>query len=436
MNLKKLYSIYLEHPKICTDTRSIEKGCLFFALKGDNFNGNEFALEALKKGAAYVVIDEKEYYRSPNCLVVADTLQTLQQLAKYHRSHLRIPVIGITGSNGKTTSKELISSVLSEHFKTYATQGNLNNHIGVPLTILSIPPSTEIAIIEMGANHQKEIEFLCGISQPTHGLITNVGKAHLEGFGGLEGVKIGKGELYYHLAASQGVTFINQDNKTLADMAEARSVTNITSYGVSETNDVSAKISKTSPYFSVKWKRNGVNADHGYHEASSNLTGSYNFENTLAAIAIGCFFKLSPDEINRGIQSYFPSDNRSQIIQTEKNILICDYYNANPSSMQAAIDNLNTVSAEKKVLILGDMFELGDDAPAEHLRILGMSRSIRLHKRIFIGFEFFKLKDGADYFYKSTSEAYEALEECPITDATILIKGSRGMKLEALVKLL
>ncbi|MDB5012095.1 MAG: UDP-N-acetylmuramoyl-tripeptide--D-alanyl-D-alanine ligase [Daejeonella sp.] len=436
MNIEKLYSIYLQHPIICTDTRSISNGSIFFALKGDNFNGNKFAKQALENGAAYVVIDEEEYANSPNYLLVNNCLEALQELAKHHRSQLNIPFIGITGTNGKTTTKELIHSVLSQHYKTYATKGNLNNHIGVPLTVLSILPETEIAIIEMGANHQLEIEFLCGISQPTHGLITNVGKAHLEGFGGFEGVKKAKGELYTYLAENDGIAFINQDNQILIEMANARLTKNTIDYGRSETNYVSAEIFETSPYISVKWRQRSEEFDPNFQEANSNLTGTYNFENILAAIAIGCFFRLSPDEINKGIQSYLPSNNRSQITKTEKNTLICDYYNANPSSVQVALDNLETVNAENKVLILGDMFELGNEAASEHLEILSKATRLNLSKRIFIGEEFFKLNNASDDFYQSTSEAFEALKNNPISDATVLIKGSRGMKLESLLPLL
>ena len=436
MNIEQLYSIYLQHPTICTDTRSITTGCLFFALKGDNFNGNNFAEQALKNGAAYAVIDEEEYAGLPQCILVDNSLETLQELAKHHRSQLNIPFIGITGSNGKTTTKELINSVLSQHYKTYATKGNLNNHIGVPLTILAIHAETEIAIIEMGANHQNEIEFLCSISQPSHGLITNVGKAHLEGFGGFEGVKKAKGELYTFLAENDGITFINQDNEILIKMANDRCVKSTIDYGSSEINYVSAQITKSDPTISVKWRQRSEESNHGFQNSNSNLSGTYNFENILAAIAIGCFFRLTPDEINSGIQSYLPSNNRSQITKTEKNVLICDYYNANPSSVLVALDNLETVDANNKVLILGDMFELGYESAAEHLTILTKATKIDLLKRIFIGEEFYELKNASDEFYRSTDEAFEALKNNPIQDATILIKGSRGMKLETLVALL
>ncbi|MDB5121385.1 MAG: UDP-N-acetylmuramoylalanyl-D-glutamyl-2,6-diaminopimelate/D-alanyl-D-alanyl ligase [Sphingobacteriales bacterium] len=436
MNIEKLYSIYLEHPTICTDTRLIEEGCLFFALKGDNFNGNKFAHQALQKGAAYAIIDEEEYCQSARHILVSDVLETLQNLAKHRRSQLKIPFIGITGTNGKTTTKELINAVLSQHYKTFATKGNLNNHIGVPLTILSIQADTEIAIIEMGANHQQEIEFLCSISQPTHGLITNVGKAHLEGFGSFDGVKKAKGELYTYLAEHQGIAFINQDNKILTEMANARLIKNTIDYGRSETSYVSGKILNSAPYISIKWSSRSEEFENNGLEANSNLTGTYNFENILAAITIGCFFRLSPDEINKGVHSYLPSNNRSQITKTEQNTLICDYYNANPSSVQVALDNLETVNAENKVLILGDMFELGDEAAAEHLEIVAKAQRIDLSKRIFIGQEFYKLKNTSDHFYPSTTEAFDALKNNPITNATILIKGSRGMKLETLVPLL
>jgi len=436
MNIQELYSIFLNHPTICTDTRSIKSGCLFFALKGDNFNGNKFAKQALEQGAAYAIVDEQEFGEFKNCILVQNVLETLQDLAKHHRSQLTIPIIGITGTNGKTTTKELINSVLSQNYKTYATQGNLNNHIGVPLTLLAVTSEIEIAIVEMGANHQQEIEFLCSISQPTHGLITNVGKAHLEGFGGFQGVKIAKGELYTYLANHQGITFLNQDNSHLLEMANGRQAQSTINYGRSEFNYVFGEILNTAPYILIKWARGNGDSENEVHQASTNLTGTYNFENILAAITIGCFFKLTPNEINHGLKSYLPSNNRSQITITEKNTLICDYYNANPSSVQVALDNLATIEAANKVLILGDMFELGDEAAAEHAEIVSKAQSFQLSKRLFIGAEFYKLKTASDSFYQSTAEAFEALKNDPITDATILIKGSRGMKLETLVALL
>lgn len=430
MITEELYQVYLKHPIICTDTRKITKDCLFFALKGDNFNGNQFALQAIENGAAFAIIDQKEYAIDNRFILVSDVLESLQNLARLHRKSLKIPVIGITGSNGKTTSKELINSVLSQKFKTFATEGNLNNHIGVPLSLLSVSNECEIAIIEMGANHQKEIEFLCSISQPAYGLITNVGKAHLEGFGGIEGVKIGKGELYQFLAQNEGVAFINNDNPTLKKMAEDRAVANTISYGKDDNNYLSVHLNNASPFLSVEWCLQGEEKN----TAESNLPGIYNFENIAAAICIGAYFGLSTEEINKGINSYKPVNYRSQILKTDNNTIICDYYNANPSSMAVALENLENTEADSKVLILGDMFELGQESAQEHKFILEKALNIKTDRRIFVGEEFYKLQTSFEAeFYKNTIEAIEGLKNKPIKQATILLKGSRGMKLERLV---
>lgn len=435
MNTDQLYQKYLEHRLVCTDTRQISAGCLFFALKGENFDGNAFAEQALAAGAAYAVVDDPSVTKDERFLLVDNVLLALQDLARHHRSLLKIPVIGLTGTNGKTTSKELINAVLSQHCRTHATRGNLNNHIGVPLTILSMPDETDIAIIEMGANHQGEIALLCSIAQPTHGLITNVGKAHLEGFGGFEGVKKAKGELYDYLAKTQGTVFINSSNFLLMDMLRERTIARVVAYGTSADNYISGSLETSAPYLTVTWHREAMELDDRDHLAKSNLTGTYNFENIMAAICVGSYFQLSPEQINRGIESYQPVNNRSQLTQTESNTLICDYYNANPSSMQVALDNLQSVQAEKKVMILGDMFELGNEAEQEHQLLIRKAESIPAWKRIFIGEEFYRLKNDSGDFYRSTEEAYATLKSNPIKDATILIKGSRGMKLENLVEL-
>ena len=433
MTAEQLYQVYLKHPIVCTDTRKISKNCLFFALKGDNFNGNKFALQAIESGAAYAIVDQAEFAIDNRFILVDDTLKSLQDIARLHRKRLKIPVIGITGSNGKTTSKELLNSVLSQKFKTFATEGNLNNHIGVPLSVLSVSNDCEIAIIEMGANHQKEIEFFCGISQPSHGMITNVGKAHFEGFGGVEGVKKGKGELYQYLADNQGIVFINDDNTTLKNMAQERNVNNIISYGQDDSNFLTVKLKQSSPFLSVDWKLNG----NENHIAYSNLPGTYNFENVAAAICFGAYFKLSAEQINKGISDYKPINNRSQILKTENNTIICDYYNANPSSMIVALENLEDTEAKSKVLILGDMFELGIESPEEHQSILEKALNTQAERRILIGEEFFKLNStkGAE-FYKNTAEVEIALQENPIKNSTVLLKGSRGMKLESLLNCL
>jgi UDP-N-acetylmuramoyl-tripeptide--D-alanyl-D-alanine ligase len=432
MTIQQLYSIYLQHPVISTDTRKIASGSIFFALKGDKFDANTFAQQALEAGAAYVVIDNAEYNKSNQCILVDDALTELQKLAAYHRKQLDIPFIGLTGSNGKTTTKELIKAVLSQHYKTYATTGNLNNHIGVPLTILGIDNTYEMAVIEMGANHQKEIELLCSISQPSHGLITNVGKAHLEGFGGAEGVKKGKGELYDYLKGNDGVTFVNHDSSILNDMVAERSLTNVIYYGSGITSAINGELLENSPYLKLRWRIK----DGEYYTVQSQLTGAYNMDNILAAICIGNYFKLSRDEINAGISGYQPQNNRSQINKTASNTLICDYYNANPSSMFVAIENIDKLPEAHKVVILGDMFELGDESPAEHVSVVHKAMDTKIDQRIFIGPEFYKQNGIINAtFYKTVEDAQKGLKANPIKNSTVLIKGSRGMALERLVEL-
>lgn len=433
---EQLYQIYLQHPAISTDTRKIAPGSLFFALRGDKFDANTFAAQALEAGAAYTVIDNVQYKVNDKCLLVDDVLTTLQDLARYHRKQLTIPVIGLTGTNGKTTTKELINAVMSQHFTTLATQGNLNNHIGVPLTVLNINGSHQMAVVEMGANHQKEIELLSSISQPTHGLITNVGKGHLEGFGSFEGVKIAKGELYDNLAASGGVPFINSNNPHLMQMQSARKFkTPPVFYGDAIDDLVSGEITENAPLLTLQWTNNSSGESY---TVKTQLTGAYNLDNILAAISMGVYFKLSPAQINAGIEKYQPKNNRSQIVQTATNTLICDYYNANPSSMQVAIENIGQLQANRKVLILGDMFELGDEAATEHQNIIQKAIETPVDERIFIGKSFHEASESMDssIFYATAEEAIEALRSNPIKNSTILIKGSRGMALERLVELL
>jgi len=437
-----IYTLFLQHPLISTDTRKILPGSLFFALKGEKFDANAFAENAIEAGADYAIIDNPDFQLNEKYLLVDDVLIALQDLARHHRKQLNIPVIGLTGTNGKTTTKELINSVLSQHFKTQATQGNLNNHIGVPLTILTIDATHEIAVIEMGANHQKEIELLCSIAQPTHGLITNVGKAHLEGFGGFEGVKKGKGELYDFLKSSGGTVFINTDSYELIQMQMDRGLENVYNYGTqSGINYIYGRLTENGPYLSLKWNRNNGTGDH---KIKTQLTGDYNLANILATICIGAYFKLSDDEINKGVESYQPKNNRSQIMQTATNTLICDYYNANPSSMTVAIENIGKIEAGRKVLILGDMFELGDESPAEHAAIIQKALETPVDERIFIGKEFALAGKTMDHgpwtmdkniFFETADDANAALKASPIKNATILIKGSRGMALERLVTL-
>jgi len=431
MQLEKLYAIYKQYPTISTDTRNVTKDSIFFALKGANFNGNSFADQALESGAAYVVIDEESAKKGDNYILVDDVLSTLQELAQYHRKQLDIPIIGITGTNGKTTSKELLFAVLSQSFKAFATKGNLNNHIGVPLSLLSIDDTYEIAIIEMGANHVGEIAFLSNIAQPTHGLITNVGKAHLEGFGSFEGVMQAKGELYDYLQDHQGVLFLQGDNPYLVKMAEQRSFIEIIHYGFSDFNDVIGKLIIANPYLSISWTEK---EKKNMFEVQTNLTGSYNTENFLAAIAVGLRFGMLAEDINRGISNYVPQNNRSQITKTEKNIIVADFYNANASSMSAALDNMDVLSVDNKVVILGDMFEMGDEAYEEHKRIIDKATSLHLVRLIFVGKEFYKQKSSVGEFYETTDEAKAAVSS--IENCFVLLKASRGMAFENLLVVL
>lgn len=429
---EQLYQIYLQHPIICTDTRTITKGCLFFALKGENFDANTFAETAIEQGAAFAIIDNEEYNTHKQCILVPDVLTALQNLAKHHRNQLNIPIIGLTGSNGKTTTKELIKAVLAEKYKTFATKGNLNNHIGVPLSLLSIANDIEVAVIEMGANHQKEIEFLCEIAQPTHGLITNIGMAHLDGFGGFEGVKIGKAELYAYLKKSNGYVFINRDNPYLIEMRDAHQLHKVVYYGLQAENAISGKLKHSDPLIEFEWSKQSET-----HQAKANLTGTYNFENILAAICIGDFFELTPEQVNKGLTDYFPTNNRSQLTKTENNTVICDFYNANPSSMIAALNNLKALSGIQKTAIIGDMFELGAEAAEQHEKVIQLSQEIGINQLIFIGKTFYSFKNKYQgNFFETPTEAQFFLTEQPIKDTLVLLKGSRGMALEQLLPLL
>ncbi len=431
-SIETLYQHYLKHSVICTDTRTITVDCLFFALKGENFDANTFAEQALQQGAAFAIVDNPAFATGDRCIVVEDVLTTLQDLAKHHRNQLNIPVIGLTGSNGKTTTKELIKAVLAEKYKTFATKGNLNNHIGVPLSILSLPLDTEIAVIEMGANHQKEIEMLCEIAQPTHGLITNVGLAHLDGFGGFEGVKKGKAELYAYLKQKGGYAFVYRNNPYLLEMIASANLNKIIFYGSERDNAISGELIDTDPLISLKWLKG-----QSVFYAKANLTGTYNFENILAAICIADFFEVKPEAINNGLSNYFPINNRSQLTKTDKNMVICDFYNANPSSMSAALKNLSSLSGKHKSVIIGDMFELGDEAETQHQQIVELANEFNFEELIFIGENFVSVKNQhGGKFLKTRLEASVYLNENPIHGSLVLLKGSRGMALEQLLPLL
>lgn len=434
MGIEALYKAFLKYPKISTDTRNIHQDSIFFALKGATFNGNAFAREALEKGAALAVIDEDPDHTDERFIQVNDVLSALQELAHHHRKQFNIPVIGITGSNGKTTTKELINNVLSQQFRTYATKGNLNNHIGVPLSLLEIHEETEIAIIEMGANHLGEIRNLCRIAAPDYGLITNIGKAHLEGFGSLEGVIKAKGELYDWIAENKGTLFLQADNPILSRMAGERAIQKCFTYGESPVHQVSGQAFRSDPYLSLRWRRGSESFD-----VDTQITGSYNTENVLAAICVGLYFKLSPETINTGIQTYRPSNNRSQIIQTKHNTVICDYYNANVNSMSAAIDNFKGLEGQSKVIILGDMFELGETADQEHAILIKKALEVPADQYIFVGQHFYKHRTHIApgiLFYETTEDAQKALKANAPKAALILLKASRGMAFETLLEFL
>jgi UDP-N-acetylmuramoyl-tripeptide--D-alanyl-D-alanine ligase len=425
---EKLYEIFLRHPKVCTDTRNIIPESIFFALKGGNFNGNEFAKEALSKGAAVAVVDEKEFADNENCFLVEDVLTALQDLARYHRQILaknKLRVFALTGSNGKTTTKELIARVLSKKFKTLFTQGNLNNHIGVPLTLLQLTEEHEMAVIEMGANHQKEIELLCSIAEPDFGLITNVGLAHLEGFGGPEGVLIGKTELFVDLKKQNGIAFVLADDQRIVERAS--SLKQVT-YGTTENSQVKGKLIVSDPFVKLKWQAPAISS----HEVQTQMVGAYNLPNLIAACAVGNYFGIDVKQIDEAISSYAPDNNRSQFKKCGTNTLLLDAYNANPSSMSAAIENLAKIKSEKKMVVLGDMFELGETSAAEHQKIVNfIGEKIPDAKVLLVGklFSETKYKYGSLKFPDSNAAAEWMKTNLP-ENTLILIKGSRGMKME------
>jgi UDP-N-acetylmuramoyl-tripeptide--D-alanyl-D-alanine ligase len=423
----ELYQVFEKHPHLTIDSRKIEPGCIFFALRGDSFDGNTFATESLRLGASYAVIDNPAF-QTENTLLVPDVLVALQDIARIHRSKLQIPIIGITGTNGKTTTKELVNSVLSSQYNVLATCGNLNNHIGVPLTLLSVTKSTEIAIIEMGANHQGEIAFLCEIARPTHGLITNIGKAHLEGFGGFEGVIKTKNELYHYLDKTNGIAFVNGDNDLLTDLSSGL---NRILYGQQPEFQTFAGLAESDPFLGVSWKRNNTSTP-----IRTQLVGSYNLENVNAALSVATYFNIPDNKVIQALSNYSPSNNRSQKVKTETNLVILDAYNANPSSMHAAISNFSSLKAPRKMVILGDMLELGAESAAEHLAIVGMVRENDFTDAIFVGPEFQKAANGKFQAFLDVDAAVEWLKHQPIHEFTILVKGSRGIKMEKVMEVL
>jgi len=426
-NLSEIYQKFLSCKNLVIDTRKIEENSMFLAIKGENFDANEFAKKALELGAKYVIIDNEKYYIDTRTILVENSLDFLQKLGNFHRKSINIPIIALTGSNGKTTTKELIYAVLAQKFNCKATLGNLNNHIGVPLTLLSFNQDTEIGIVEMGANHQKEIEFLCKIAEPNFGYITNFGKAHLEGFGGVEGVIKGKSEMYDYLIMNNKSIIVNLD-----DAIQVQKTSNYlqkTTFGV-KNNDAIVNFDQIDCNPFVKLKLNG-------HEIQSNLIGLYNSTNICAAITIGIYFNVSIDLIKNGIENYHSDNNRSQIIKKNNYEIILDAYNANPSSMKEAIDNFNNLDTKNKTMILGDMFELGIESAKEHQFILDLALQHNLNT-IFIGNEFYKQKINHNklLFFENFKIFENFLIENPINTQSILIKGSRGMALERILNFL
>jgi UDP-N-acetylmuramoyl-tripeptide--D-alanyl-D-alanine ligase len=420
-----LYQKFSNSTGVCTDSRKIARGNMFFALKGPNYDANEYAADALNKGAAFAVIDDPKFRKDDQFVVVDDTLKTLQELAIFHRNNLEIPFLAITGSNGKTTTKELINAVLSQGYNTFATMGNLNNHIGVPLTVLGITPKIELAIIEMGANKIGDIAELCEIAKPTHGIITNIGKAHIEGFGSFEGVIRGKSELYDYLFRHNGTAFINSQNPILAKMGKRFEQP---VYYPSKGDYFSCRFVKADPFVTYENESGEI--------VETNLVGSYNFENIAAALCIGKYFKIIPDKAKEAVVGYVPSNNRSQVTHRKNNTILLDAYNANPSSMKAAIENLAGMKAEKKAVILGDMFELGSSTEEEHRNIGKVVDGLHLDRVYFCGKHMKWASEacqGANYF-ESKAGLKEHLKTHPVKGYVVLIKASRGMALEDIVE--
>ncbi|MFA6059702.1 MAG: UDP-N-acetylmuramoyl-tripeptide--D-alanyl-D-alanine ligase [Taibaiella sp.] len=421
MSIPELYEIYLQHPAVQTDSRKVQQGDLFFALKGDNFNGNVFAAKALEGGAIYAVVDDASVVQDGRYILTDDVLKTLQQLASHHRSQLDIPVIAITGSNGKTTTKELLITALAARFKTYATEGNLNNHIGVPLTLLKIKRDAEMAIVEMGANHIGEIASYCQIAKPNFGLITNCGKAHLEGFGSLEGVRKAKGELYDYLRNFGGTIFRNADLEYLQEMAH--DIKEQITYGTSNAKIIGKAIGDAA-MLNVVILSSGLEA-----QIQTQLVGNYNLPNVLAAVAVGNYFGIDIDTIKNALEQYQPSNSRSQWIEKGDNKIILDAYNANPSSMKLALENLAGMQAHHKWLLLGAMKEMGNESIGEHQALVDLAANLGFKNVILTGSEFANTKHSYTWFATS-AEVRDYLLQHPIHNSTILIKGSRGSKME------
>jgi UDP-N-acetylmuramoyl-tripeptide--D-alanyl-D-alanine ligase len=428
MEISELYQVYQKYPHIVTDSRQVRENTIFFSLRGERFDGNRFAAEALKKGSRYAVVDDPEIADNEQFILVSNCLEALQELATYHRRQLDIPIIAITGSNGKTTTKELMAEILSAQYIVKATAGNLNNHIGVPLTLLGMDSTTELGIVEMGANHVGEIAFLCELTQPDYGLVTNVGKAHLEGFGSLEGVKQAKGELYRYLGEHGGLTFSDAGNVMLQEMISGID-TGVDYYGESEDAICSGEIISSDPFLSVRLSFR----DADDMEISTGLVGSYNLENILAAVAVGLHFRIRPHNIQAALQGWSGNNMRSERLETDSNILIMDAYNANPTSMMAALENFRQQKHNRKILILGDMLELGDTATDSHTEILGYIPGMDCEEVFLVGPIFSGLQVTGDIkTFDVVDELANWLDQHPLRDSLILLKASRGIGLERL----
>lgn len=433
--LEHLYSLFLQHPVVCTDTRRLAPGCLFFALKGDTFDGNQFAAKALEGGAAYAVIDNPAYQSDPKrCLLVNDALAALQQLAAHHRRQFDIPVIAIGGSNGKTTTKELVAAVLSAHYPCHFTKGNLNNHIGVPLTLLAMPANTEVAVVEMGTNQPGDIEFLCQLAAPTHGLLTNIGKEHLAGFGNLEGVKKAEGELYRYLDRHNGCVFVNASERYLKTMSRRNRKRVL--YAATGTLQAQDGVIDVLPVAAQPFIRAAfLSENETAVEVQTQLVGKHNFQNIMTAIALGVYFKVPAVKIKAALETYVPANNRSQMLQHGTNTILLDAYNANPSSMRAALETLRSITAGYKVALLGDMLELGAESRHEHEQILRFAAQCGLDELVVVGPEFAAC-DPARYHARHFPDAAAAktwFQQQPFEQAFVLIKASRGMRLETVL---
>ncbi len=431
MNSSHIYTLFLASIGVCTDTRKITPGSIFFALKGDNFNGNAFAAKAIEQGCSYAVIDEPEFAKGDNYIVVEDVLTALQNLATEHRRALKTPIIGVTGSNGKTTTKELLRSVLSQKLETYATIGNLNNQIGVPLTLLGLTPKHQIAIIEMGASKPGDIKELADIAEPDFGLITSIGKAHLEGMGGIDGVVKTKGELFDFIRNNKGGVFVDSSNDMLKTVLAG--IDRIVTYGESEQSNYIGEITASEPFLSIKWRSS---YSPQWHTAESNLTGDYNFSNIMSAVAVGNHFGLSPQEIAAGIAAYTPDNNRAQFVKKGTNTLILDAYNANPTSMEASIRNFYQQDFPNKTLVLGEMMELGSFSDTEHRHILALVQSLGFTYVHFVGNQFYSLKNGTFHFWENASLLADYFKENKPQNSTILFKGSRKNRLESVAEVI